>query len=308
MKISLIMPVYNAAKYVSEAIESILNQTYKDFELIIIDDCSTDNSMQIVSSYKDDRIKIIHNERNAGIAQSRNNGLKVAKGEYIALMDDDDISLPQRFEKQMNFLDSNPDFDFVGGRYQIIDKKGEVTSESGKALHNPLYIKASFFFRNIISNGEMMFRRSIISQYNIRYADNQLGMEDFRFWIECSKIGKFYMLDQVFLQHRIHDTSETHRNVCLHGEERNDRKKELMKYSFELSGIDLNAAALNEIHEVINKENCKDRMELLTFYRTLKEILNNEKIIALDCYKEMTIICRQYLQAQMPFVEDLWAE
>jgi len=101
--ISVIMPVYNRAEFIGEAIQSILSQTYKNFELIIIDDASTDNTLKVISEFTDDdRILLLKNKKNEGVAATRNRGIEIAKGEFIAFMDSDDISLPQRFEKQVN--------------------------------------------------------------------------------------------------------------------------------------------------------------------------------------------------------------
>src|SRR5690242_9380591 len=99
------MPVYNASSYLREAIESILNQTYSNFEFIIINDGSTDNSLEIIRSYHDPRISVVNNETNLGIIKTRNKGLKLAKGKYIANMDADDISLSSRLEKQVQYLE-----------------------------------------------------------------------------------------------------------------------------------------------------------------------------------------------------------
>ena len=106
-KISVLMPAYNAEKYIGEAIESILNQTYKDFEFIIINDGSIDRTEDIILSYDDPRIIYLKNKENSGIVASLNNGLKQAKGQYVARMDADDISLPTRFEKQLQYMESN---------------------------------------------------------------------------------------------------------------------------------------------------------------------------------------------------------
>ena len=110
-KISVVMPVLNGEKYLAEAIESILNQTFQDFEFIIVDDGSTDQTPEILRSYanKDSRIQIVTNPINRGIGYSRNRGIALSRGEYIANMDADDLCLPERFEKQVRFLDSHPD-------------------------------------------------------------------------------------------------------------------------------------------------------------------------------------------------------
>ncbi len=119
-RITVIMPVYNCELYIKEAIDSILNQTFTDFEFLIIDDASTDKTVSIIKEYKDFRIQLIEKEGNKGISDSLNYGLKVAKGEYIARMDGDDISLPERFVKQVTFLDSNPDVILCGSNFGII--------------------------------------------------------------------------------------------------------------------------------------------------------------------------------------------
>ncbi len=113
-RVTVLMSVYNGEKYLREAIDSILNQTFKDFEFLIIDDGSTDSSADIIRSYTDFRIRLIQNEKNIGLTRSLNKGLKLAKGEYIARMDVDDISLPIRFEKQVSFLDKYEDVKLVG--------------------------------------------------------------------------------------------------------------------------------------------------------------------------------------------------
>ena len=114
-KVSVIMPIYNAEKYISFAIDSILEQSFEDFELIMIDDCGEDGSIDIAKRYDDPRITILKNDGNQGIAYSRNRGMDSAKGEYIALMDDDDVAPNNRFELEVNYLDKHPEIDVIGG-------------------------------------------------------------------------------------------------------------------------------------------------------------------------------------------------
>ncbi len=123
-EISVIMSVYNEEKFLRESIESILSQTFKDFELIIINDCSIDNSLKIIKSYNDKRIKIINNKKNIGVFNSRNKALKIAKGDYIAILDGDDVSLPKRFEIQFNYLENNPHIFLLGSSAIFIDENG----------------------------------------------------------------------------------------------------------------------------------------------------------------------------------------
>jgi glycosyltransferase involved in cell wall biosynthesis len=125
-RISVVMSVYNGEKYLRQAIESILQQTYTDFEFIIIDDGSTDSSREIIQSYDDKRIRLVINEQNIGLTKSLNKGIRLAKGEFIARMDADDISLPQRFEKQVAYLDSHPEVGVLGTYANIIDHRGKI--------------------------------------------------------------------------------------------------------------------------------------------------------------------------------------
>ena len=129
-KISVMMIVYNAEKFIREAIESILNQTFSDFEFIILDDHSTDNSYEIINEYakRDNRILVLHNEKNLGIAESRTKCIKFAKGKYIAIADADDISIPTRLEKQLKYLEEHKEYGVVGSFLELFD------SETGKTI------------------------------------------------------------------------------------------------------------------------------------------------------------------------------
>jgi len=124
-ELSVILPVYNGEKFLDEAIKSTLNQTFKNFELIIINDCSTDNSLKIIKSYKDKRIKIINNKKNGGFINSLNTGLSVAKGKYIACSNQDDISFPRRFEIEFDYLEKNPHIFLVGSSAIYINEAGD---------------------------------------------------------------------------------------------------------------------------------------------------------------------------------------
>ena len=140
IKISVIIAVYNTKEeYLREAIESILSQRYKDFELLIINDGSTNNVEEVVKSYTDERIRYFYQE-NKGVAATRNLGLKEARGEYIAIMDSDDISLPERFEKQIKFLEENPEYSVVGSNAEIINKNKYIIV----AREPKLFYKMSF--------------------------------------------------------------------------------------------------------------------------------------------------------------------
>ena len=162
-KISVIMAVYNEEKYIREAIESILNQTFKDFEFIIVDDGSTDRTLEILKKYakKDSRIKILRNEKNLGLTKSLNKALKVAKGEYIARIDAGDLCDPKRLEKQANFLDKNSDVYIVGCYHHWINEKGKIIN-SYKFPTSPEKIRNHIFgFGSIAAHPCLMIRKKL---------------------------------------------------------------------------------------------------------------------------------------------------
>ena len=146
--ISVLLPVYNEEKYISQSIESVLNQTYRNFELIIIDDGSTDNSIDIINSYNDPRIILLKNERNLHIAKSLNNGFQHASGDFIARIDGNDIAVNTRFEKQMHYLSNHPKCGVVFSPVLKIDEDGNSSDiVNGNYIRHEL-IQAHMFFRN----------------------------------------------------------------------------------------------------------------------------------------------------------------
>ena len=198
-RISAIMAVYNTKEeWLKESIESILNQTYSDFEFIIINDGSTNNVENVILSYKDERIKYIKQE-NQGLAKSLNNGLDIAKGEYIARMDSDDISLPERFEKQVKFLDENLDISIVGTSHEYFPN-GKIA----KMLKYPKYI--DFLKGNSIGHPTVMFRRADFEKYDLKYNPEYL-CEDYELWSRAIKYLKFANIQEILLKYRWHENN-----------------------------------------------------------------------------------------------------
>jgi len=209
-KISVIMSAYNAEKYIAEAIESILNQTFKDFEFIIINDSSTDDSLKIIKKYKnkDRRIVLINNKKNIGLTKSLNKGLKIAKGKYIARMDDDDISLSNRFQIQFNFLKKNKEIFLVGAGTIIINK-------NGKCIKKSIPIANRFKIKNILNKKNFFYHSTIMFRniHKIFYREKMLYVEDYDLYLRL--IDKGYSLTNIkkpLLKYRISDNSMTHSN------------------------------------------------------------------------------------------------
>ena len=166
--ISVIMPVYNGEKYLCEAIDSILNQTYTDFEFIILNDGSTDKTEEIILSYDDPRIVYVKNETNLQIVKTLNKGIALAKGKYIARMDADDISLPERFEKQLKFMEQYPSIDVCGTWMRIIDKPKQVWTYPEK--HEE--IKAQLLFNTPLSHPTLIIKKSFFNDFKYENVAN----------------------------------------------------------------------------------------------------------------------------------------
>ena len=183
-KVTILMSVYNGERYLREAIDSILNQTFRDFEFLIINDGSTDSTKEILNSYRDPRIKIINNKKNIGLTKSLNKGLRLASGEYIARQDADDISLPQRLEKQVEFLDSNSQTALVGSWTEVIDEN-EKTQEVWHSLAQPHLLRWRLLFCNQFTHCAIMFRKNIVMQIE-GYSEKMSSAQDYDLWSRIS--------------------------------------------------------------------------------------------------------------------------
>lgn len=199
-KVTVLMPVYNSEKYLKESIDSILNQTYENFELLILDDASTDNSVKIINSYKDDRIKLFKNEKNKGISYTRNKGVELATGEFIALMDSDDISKKNRLEVEVKFLEKYTEFDVVSSRAEVLNS--EKLYKTHKKIEEFELANIQLMFRDVIINPASMFRKEFINKNNIRYREENFVAEDYDFWVECAKFTNIAILSEALLIYR----------------------------------------------------------------------------------------------------------
>lgn len=205
--VSVIMPVYNSERYLKEAIESILNQTFQDFEFLIFDDGSTDNSKEIIKEYvdKDDRIVPFFSEINCGYVVHLNKGIELAKGEFIARMDSDDISLPTRFEKQIDFLKKNPHIGVLGSSTILINEDGKEIGAFKKETDYQLLHFLSYFM-NPISHPTVMFRKEIVF-YLKGYRLEYMPAEDYNLWVRALKHTKVASLKESLLTYRVHSKS-----------------------------------------------------------------------------------------------------
>lgn len=222
--ITVLLPVYNCEKYVFDAIASILNQTYSNFELLIIDDCSTDTTLQICKSFGDERIILIEKEKNSGYTNSLNYGIAIAKGKYIARMDGDDISLPTRFEKQVAFMEANEDVVVCGTTFSIINSTTVIALPE---LHED--IKGRLLNGNCIGHPTVMLRKNTLEKHAILYNPEMEPAEDYDMWTRLITVGKLHNLQETLLLYRVHESQVSNTRNEIQNQKTTDIKINLLK-------------------------------------------------------------------------------
>lgn len=198
--VSVILPVYNSENYIRQSIESILHQTYENLEFLIYNDGSTDKSLEIIKSYKDNRIKIF-DSINEGYLHHLNRGINESKGKYIIRMDSDDVSVLTRIEKQVSFMEENINIGVCGTWAKVIDSQEEIKYETNCSKLNCL-----LFFTNPIVHPSVIIRKSILSDNNLFYDDQYYTSEDYNMWVEISKHSKIANYPEILLNYRRHNS------------------------------------------------------------------------------------------------------
>jgi glycosyltransferase involved in cell wall biosynthesis len=201
-KLTVLMAVWNDARFLNAAIESILNQSFQDFEFIIIDDGSDDSTWNIIQKYSTNcRIVPHQNDKNLGLTKSLNIGLSMAKGEYLARLDSDEIALPGRLQSQVHFLDNNPDIGLLGGGYQIIDSENRISRVILRPT-NDEELKAELLFKNhSIAHGTVIVRTALLREVN-GYDDNYKYAQDYDLWVRLAEKTRFSSLPVPLMQWR----------------------------------------------------------------------------------------------------------
>ena len=284
-KLSVCMPVYNAQEYLKEAIDSILNQTYKNFEFIIIDDGSTDESLSIIKNYSDQRIKLYINDVNKGLPYTRNLGLSYCSGEYIALMDADDIAHRERFEKQIEFLNHYPEYGVVGSDTTII-----VDNKIRSRVHkygSYSDVSVGLICNNTLSNSTAMFRRAIVEQYHIYYRKECFVAQDYAFWVDLSKYSKIAKIHQPLLNYRTGHENISKKSKINKVTERKQILDQIRIRALENLSISLEKKDKELFNEIFS-ENVQDfKLENIEKYISL---LNH----MIEIGKERNIECLEY--------------
>ena len=204
--VSILMPVYNTAPYLKEAMDSILSQTFKDFELIVLNDCSPDNADEILDTYNDSRIVRYKGERNMGLSNVLNAGMDMARGKYIARMDSDDISLTKRLEVQVKFMEEHPDIDLCSCGMKMFGAKDDVWIRDS----DPEKVKVTALFFSPILHASSIWKKESFDKYGLRFRQEMVPAEDYDMWCRALSKGlKLVNLPKVLYRYRIHPSQAT---------------------------------------------------------------------------------------------------
>jgi glycosyltransferase involved in cell wall biosynthesis len=205
--VSVLLPVHNGARYLESATRSILNQTHREFELIVVDDGSTDGSGEMVTALRDSRARVIRNERNLGLPASLNRGLREARAEIVARQDADDLSHPQRLEAQVRFLEENPGVGLVGTQAWLIDEDGHCQGSIEHAREHESLVW-ELLFDNAFIHSSVAFRRDVIARHG-GYDENSAYNEDYDLWVKVALTARLRNLPERLVAWRSHEASKT---------------------------------------------------------------------------------------------------
>lgn len=247
-KVSVVIVVYNGEKHIERSVRSILGQTFTDFELVIVNDGSTDRTVDIVNSMarEDQRINLISNAKNEGLIVTRNKGLENASGEYIAILDSDDLSYKDRLQVQVEFMDKYPEVGLCGSRF--IKKYTDGSEGLWDFPVDDPDIRRKMFWRVGHLNSSVIIRKSVLDKYNIRYDTNYPVSEDYKLFFDIGKYSKMHNLPVVLGEYFYHDNQQTKTKKEL----LNRCSSALMCEHFELLGIDLDEQQRELIYKYYN--------------------------------------------------------
>lgn len=309
LKVTVLMPVYNGEKYLAEAIESILNQTFDGFEFLIINDGSTDRSVEIIEAYDDRRIRLVQNKSNLKLIATLNKGLELAGGEYIARMDCDDVSMPGRLEKQVEFMDRNPHVGILGSGFQLINGSSEKSSKPILFPSEHAFIRWSLFFYCPIAHPTVMMRKKVILGVGgytseLIHGREKYSGEDYDLWRRASKVTEISNLQEELLLLRKHETNVT--KTYLEEHLKNAAKVSQLMISESLhEGIPL------ELVKDLRMQECKSVKDAVQVSSLIHKLYNAHiRCDKLSSY-ERKLVCkdaaRRMFSLGRPFIRDFHA-
>ena len=204
--VTVLMAVYNDRRFLPEAVESILLQSFRDFELLVIDDGSTDGCAEYLSTLHDPRVRVVRHPQNLGLTKSLNHGLGLAAGNFVARMDADDVAMHHRLERQVDFLRLHPGIGIVGSSRLIIDEKGAVLA-TAPALQDDVRIRWKCLLGNPFAHPAVMLRRDVLEPHGMRYEETCRTAQDYELWTRLLSVTRGANLAEPLLRYRLHDRS-----------------------------------------------------------------------------------------------------
>ena len=295
-KVSIILCFFNEERYLKKAIDSVLAQTYHNFELIIINDGSTDGSDRIVKKYSDKRIIYQCNLENKRLAYCRNRGLELASGDYVGFFDGDDIMLPDKMEKQVRYLKEHEEVTLVSGGYRYMDAQGNVDENMVfPERKSDEQIRAHMLFGNCIAcAGAALFRREVIEKYGVRLDEKNEASEDYRLWIDMMPYARFANIDECFFYYRVNHGSKAMDIVNQDRTSYNNEIRNLLKHAWEKRGFVLSDKDIFFLHHFFYKHQkiwkpadiCQGVKVYVKIKKQLRDLKLPEGKLILRYYKE----------------------
>lgn len=278
--ITVLMPAYNAERYIAEAIASVLAQTFTDFELLIIDDGSTDGTAAVIASFSDPRIRLIRNPQNLRLIATLNNGIALAAGRYIARADADDVNLPTRLEQQFRFMESHPDTGICGSWMVRFTDTDEILWRVPSADSD---IRCEMLFQSVLYHPTVMLRRSVLQQHELRYPDVPHA-EDFALWLKMLEHTGAANLPLALVRYRMH----AGQIVTVHAQEKGNSARSLRMQQLHRLGIVPNEAEQSLHEQIAAWIPCSDISSLVRSGEWLGTLLKANTSVGRYPYGELT--------------------
>lgn len=277
MSVTVFIPCYNAEFYVQEAIESILNQTYQNFQILVIDDCSTDNSVKIIESIKDNRITLVKNQVNKGIVGVLNQGFTLVDTNFMVRQDADDLSVPDRLMKLLGFMEENIEVDVCGSAYKTFPVEKQVCHEE-----NHINICAKLLNHTSITHGSAIFRMLKIKKYECKYSEEFVYAEDFHFFTKYQSVLKYANLPELLYNYRLHSSQISDEKASLQTKCHNKALQLYLKNNFGVNLIVEKVSAffrpevsLIQASDIYNLKSSYNQVLKHSKNRALRKVLRN---------------------------------
>lgn len=271
--ISVVMSVYNEENYLQEAIDSILKQTVQDFELIVVDDCSTDRTRDILREYQDPRIHVVWNEENRGLTANLNLAVSLAKGQYIARMDGDDLSHPNRFERQLRYLKEHPELKLISCRTETFGQEHLRSDIQGE----PEYLRCRMLVRPVLAHPGFMVRGEIFRELGFCYDESFRQAQDYDLAARISRRYAIGICPEILLEYRAHSGQVSSKS----GSRQFANADRVRSRLLEELGIHLNEEEWQDYHRLVLEEHTEDKAAYVRVVRILDRIVeqNHERKI-----------------------------